>query len=387
MYRIFETLFIFLSVLFFLLAISNSETQHYAIIILFVISVLECLFYNIVIYHIVNKEHKERNRIRNKYHKWMSRICYSVRSPIHTIQIVSEKLNDGSQQINLLKATSDHLSDIINSYIDFINIETQISIKKSETNIIQIIEEILERYSILNSKNINIETNFNINNSVIYTDPLKIRQILNIILNNSMKFTPVNGTISISVSKLSNYIEVKIKDTGPGFKTQPNGLGIIITKYTANALGGNVSLKNRNEISGAEFTLTIPDDKPIQSPNIILPRMFSDTIVYVYEDNSSYRFQLRDMFIKMGMLRKNVKIFSESEELIEQLKIKFPHIILIETNKELYTQIQNQGYTGSIITTSRRKTNQEFELKKPYTYIELKECVEKTLNFYTSIEI
>ncbi len=105
----------------------------------------------------------------------------------------------------------------------------------------------------------------------------KLYQVLNNLISNAIKFSPLDSEVSISLqlSKLNSNILIEISDEGPGipenerhrlFKEFPNlspqptygetstGLGLSITKKIVENLGGKVYHKNRHP-QGSTFTL------------------------------------------------------------------------------------------------------------------------------------
>ena len=111
----------------------------------------------------------------------------------------------------------------------------------------------------------------------LHSDPLRIRQILDRLLDNAVKFTP-SGEIRIEVSGDEHEIRIAIRDSGPGIARENHeavfekfkqlehfltrhhggiGLGLALSRQLASLLGGYLSLES--EIGeGACFTLHLP---------------------------------------------------------------------------------------------------------------------------------
>ncbi len=101
--------------------------------------------------------------------------------------------------------------------------------------------------------------------------------LLNLV-SNAIKFTPEEGTVTISVARSSSLLEISVADTGigiaeddmkqifkefhqidhgPGRKHEGTGLGLALTKRFALLHGGDVRVSSRvNE--GSVFTLALP---------------------------------------------------------------------------------------------------------------------------------
>lgn len=402
---------------------NNLESQRHVvscIAILYTLNLIQVLFYNGTIVYIIKKENKIKDKIRRGYKKWMAHMCYSIRSPVHTINYISDTIlkqnnlhgNLENHKIRLLSATINQLFDTVNSYSDFTNMDTNnIIIKNKNTDLFKTANSIFEQYQIINMNTLTMELDFDnlLINREIVTDPMKIRQILSTALHNSTKFT-TQGKIVLKVrKKTNNFIEFTITDTGRGLKGKEEkiidyktGLGLLLSKYTAEAMGGYITLKNRSDgIRGAEFTLAIPYEENNYSPElnrILLPRMFSEVIVFACEDDSSHRYTLKDMFLSFGIVSANIKIFSDGDEMINYMKnpkAYIPHIIFLDifmkrmNGDELYEHIRELGYTGPIIAitanvyNNKKYLEQGFEkvLNKPYKPSQLRDIIEQSLNF------
>lgn len=101
-----------------------------------------------------------------------------------------------------------------------------------------------------------------------------IRQILVNLIVNAIRYSPENGTISLSFARTAGTASVTVADEGPGIaagdeqriferfeQAQPKegstGLGLAISRRLARSMGGDVSLES-GPGEGARFTLTLP---------------------------------------------------------------------------------------------------------------------------------
>jgi PAS domain S-box-containing protein len=115
---------------------------------------------------------------------------------------------------------------------------------------------------------------------VIKSDPKRLKQILNSLLDNAVKFTPSEGTVTLRVEAGStdNLICFSITDNGIGISPQDMknlfkpfvqidnrlsrqyegaGLGLVITKKLVDLLGGNIQVDTEVGL-GSCFTVTLP---------------------------------------------------------------------------------------------------------------------------------
>lgn len=106
---------------------------------------------------------------------------------------------------------------------------------------------------------------------------LVVQVIINLV-NNAIKYTPINSEIKVSAKKANSFVAISVADNGPGiseedkskvfemFYTGGNqiadgcrslGLGLPLCKSIINAHGGELILTD-NKPSGAIFTFTLP---------------------------------------------------------------------------------------------------------------------------------
>jgi signal transduction histidine kinase len=140
-------------------------------------------------------------------------------------------------------------------------------------DLLHVLEELISDYSIqINKKKIQIKLNFIENPILINADKVRIIEVFDNLLSNSIKFTE-NGEITISVENLDNMIRITIKDTGMGIEKEylnqifskffttdklGTGLGLYISKIIVLKHSGSIKAQNNDESSGSTFTVILP---------------------------------------------------------------------------------------------------------------------------------
>jgi signal transduction histidine kinase len=114
-------------------------------------------------------------------------------------------------------------------------------------------------------------------------DPDALTQVLLILLDNALKFTPVEGTVSVDIRTYDGLVSIAVRDTGPGIDPDavPHifkrfyqgdtaragsgaGLGLAIAKALVEGQHGNISVQS--EVGrGSVFTVTVPSAKISQT--------------------------------------------------------------------------------------------------------------------------
>ena len=112
----------------------------------------------------------------------------------------------------------------------------------------------------------------------LITDRAIVNTVLRNLIGNAIKYTPANGTVTVSVKQENDWYLVSVQDVGVGIRkedidklfrldvlhTTPgtgnekgSGLGLILCKDFINKIGGNISVQSVYG-KGATFTFSIP---------------------------------------------------------------------------------------------------------------------------------
>ena len=241
--------------------------------------------------------------------EFLSNMSHDIRTPMNGIvgmtAIASANIENTKQVQHCLKqitASSRHLLGLINDVLDMSKIESgkmtlnieQVSLKDIMQGVVNIIQpQIREKQQYFNVyiQDILIEN--------VCSDSLRLSQILLNLLGNAIKFTPEEGSIQVVLyeepSPLgSHYIRshLRVKDNGIGMtkefqdkifelfirednarvqKTEGAGLGMSITKYIVDAMGGTITVDSVPG-KGTEFHVTLDMEKGIdKEEDMVLP--------------------------------------------------------------------------------------------------------------------
>lgn len=226
-------------------------------------------------------------------------MVHELRAPITAIKdsseiIISDKYNlskdEKNEFLEIINQQSKLLLDQIASILDAAKLEAgKFTIKKAQSDISELIQEEIKTFTPpAAKKHINISSDIPQDLPKFSFDRIRIAQVLNNLLSNSLKFTPTGGKIKVSANLSPNQIEISVSDTGIGIpknqqenlfskftqadtssqhsvNTQGTGLGLYVVKGIVEAHGGSVSIESQ-ENQGTTISFSIPIDSPYLSP-------------------------------------------------------------------------------------------------------------------------
>jgi len=163
----------------------------------------------------------------------------------------------------------------IEAYLDSSKHEQKVSIKKGLDHSAEKIKKrwfaLSELMEMIKPKNVpsTIQINFPKNDFEIFANFYKLVVVLSNLVENSLEVLKNDGVINILAREGSNYVQIDIKDSGPGlpaeiikkvfsslYSTKPdgNGLGLKIAKTIIELHGGTISVRN----NPTTFSIKLP---------------------------------------------------------------------------------------------------------------------------------
>jgi signal transduction histidine kinase len=221
-----------------------------------------------------------RNSISN--HNFVRILAHELKNPIQPIlgfsdMIQNNKRLDSNQKNELLKIISRNarkLDIMTNNILDYARMENNIfNLNLESFDIIQVIEDLLSDYDIqVSKKNIKLDIDTPSKKIMIQADKIRIIEVLDNLLSNSIKFTE-RGQITISIQQKSHSVIVAITDTGSGINEEDRkkifskfyttdklgtGLGLYISRIIIEKHLGRIEGRNNKNGVGSTFTIELP---------------------------------------------------------------------------------------------------------------------------------
>lgn len=221
--------------------------------------------------------------------EFLATMSHEIRTPLNGVLGMLHLLEQSGlneQQTNHLKLARNSASTLlntINDILDFSKLDAnKVALEGRTINLIEYLEEFAQTVAIrANDKGIELILDVSlVEHPVVLTDPYRLRQILDNLVSNAIKFTH-RGSVSLYCeTKLVNHsvlLTVDVVDTGIGIEQQQqqhlfkhfsqvdssttrkyggSGLGLVIARKLCQLMGGDISLESEPG-AGSTFTFYI----------------------------------------------------------------------------------------------------------------------------------
>ncbi|MEC7564041.1 MAG: ATP-binding protein [Planctomycetota bacterium] len=237
----------------------------------------------IIVFHDVTEIYRLENMRRN----FVANVSHELKTPLASIQAYAETLLDGAihdSDNNTLFLTqimeqSDRLNLLIQDLLSIARLESGDSIMDfASVNVTEISQRCLDNHQTRASKK-NITLSSTQPNPVwVFAEADGLRQILDNLVDNALKYTPNGGQVTVDIQAESAAVLLKVVDTGIGISEEHKariferfyrvdkarsrelggtGLGLAIVKHLVSAFGGDVQVFSEPD-QGTTFQIEFP---------------------------------------------------------------------------------------------------------------------------------
>ncbi len=246
------------------------------------------------LYHSLTLHNEELNRLVNTNQDYLSQLAHELKSPLASIIGYSDLFlrqqrqqnGENNGQVNIehierVLRNGRHLLRLINDILELSRYDAgKVQPEPEFTNVCELIKNVLEMLEPLaREKNLPIVVNCKHAPQQVFTDPLKLQQILTNLVSNAIRYTE-SGNINITCQVLSDQNwAIAVTDTGIGIvpenQTQifepyfrvgfinksyvpgSTGLGLAIVARLVKLLQGDINLVSQIGV-GSTFSVTFP---------------------------------------------------------------------------------------------------------------------------------
>jgi PAS domain S-box-containing protein len=381
-------------------------------------------------YILAKEEAVSANKAKSEF---LANMSHEIRTPLNGIFGFTSLLKSTdltklqSKFLENANASAQTLLEIINDILDLSKIEAgKMDIENIKVNIFELVDQTIDiiRTQLSNNK---VELLLNIMPDIpayIYTDPLRLKQILMNLLSNAVKFT-AKGEIELKITydptnKKEGFLHFEVRDTGIGIskmqqiklfksfsqvdasttrKHGGTGLGLLISSLLVSKLGGEFQIKSSIR-KGSTFSFSIKTSVD-KTPTIFSKNFNRISRVLVIDDNEKSRQILQNMLKAFGLSVTTCHDGFSALKLIEKNErfdmiftdAEMPRMNGIDFIKRIRAGAHNSTEEKTILmhtdprkinTNHDKKNNIDYEIIKPVKLTEfynLLKSVDKGLSF------
>ncbi|MBL8062944.1 MAG: PAS-domain containing protein [Anaerolineales bacterium] len=225
---------------------------------------------------------KEIDRLKNDF---IHTVSHDLRSPLTAILGYTElieragSLNDSQQEfLQRLQASVQHVTTLVNDLLDLGRLEAGFDTRREMVHLGNVLKYTLDVFdNQIKKKSIKLITDVAPDMKLVRANPIRIRQMLDNLIGNAIKYTPMNGRVTVRMSMQESQIILRVEDTGPGIpgdeqnrvfdkfyraSNRPNGvegtgLGLAIVKSIVESHQGRVWVESKVGV-GSTFAVLLP---------------------------------------------------------------------------------------------------------------------------------
>ncbi len=233
----------------------------------------------------ITKE-KEIDKAKTEF---VSLVAHQLRSPLTVVRWYVEMLlnreqgditKEQKQSLQEIQEGNQRMTDLVNMFLNISRIEMgTFSVSPEEVRPSLVVKSVLDELkSIYQKKQVSIETELVSAERVYLLDVVLFRIIVQNLISNAVKYTPVEGSVRIRIYEGEESLVFSVSDTGIGIPekdrkflfsrmfraknavnidAQGNGLGLYIVKEIVETSGGSITFTSE-ENKGSTFIVQFP---------------------------------------------------------------------------------------------------------------------------------
>lgn len=280
----------------------------------------------------LSEKEREANRAKSEF---LAHMSHEIRTPMNAIIGLTYLLQKTTlsekqlQHIQKIDGASQNLLRVINDILDFSKIEAgKLDVETTDFSLDEMVNGISDLANVKLKQKPGVELIFDIDRNLpnrLVGDPVRLKQILLNLIDNSIKFTD-KGEVKLSLSTLSETdekinIRFLVSDTGIGIEQEKlkslfspfiqadasttriyggTGLGLTICKRLIDMMGGTITVDSTPG-EGTTFTIEMSLDKSAKSSKKrLLEQQGAKLKALVVDDLESARMVMCEMLESFG---------------------------------------------------------------------------------------
>lgn len=330
---------------------------------------------------------------------FLAKMSHEIRTPLNAIMNMGRFLGDTeldkaqSKHVRMLNQSATHLLAVVDDILDFSKVRAgEVAIERIPFDVTELVKSCAENFFIeAMQKGVALDVDIGPKvEGFVVGDPLRIRQVLQNLINNAVKFTG-EGEITVSVDRTDKGFLFAVADTGIGISRDRmdavfgdfvqgdnsvgrryggTGLGLTICKGLVGLMGGEIKLESQVNLgTKVSFLLNLPDaDEPQLDEQDLFEEecRFDGVKMLVVEDNPINQMVAQTVLCNWGAV---VKVAGDGQQALDYVSGQgVPDVIIMDYHMPVLNGLQatrilrERGVTVPIIALSAAALENEIEM-------------------------
>jgi len=239
----------------------------------------------------IERQNEELRRLNDLKNTFLGIAAHDLRNPIGAIQTSIGLLVDPAFGISEAERASllermgrytRHMLALLNDLLEVTQIESgKLSLNLEPVHLRGFLDEAVQQQAMLAAPKGTRVLLQAVPEGTVVVDPLRLRQVVDNLISNAVKFSPPGSTVRVSAERILAGWQVNVQDEGPGITEQDRnrlfqdfarlsakatggekstGLGLAISRRVVEAHGGRIGV-NSEPGHGATFWFMLPDQE------------------------------------------------------------------------------------------------------------------------------
>lgn len=233
---------------------------------------------------------KEVDRLRSEF---IHTVSHDLRSPLTSVIGYAElveragTVNDSQRDfLRRIQESVQHITSLINDLLDLGSIEAGFDTRREFVQLEGILRYTLDMLQgQIKSKRLKVQTDIAPSMPALRANPIRLRQVLDNVVGNAIKYSHANGNVNISIKSEGDQVILQVADEGPGIpaadvphifdkfyrggnitSTEGSGLGLAIVKTIIENHQGRIWVESTVG-RGSSFFIVLPIlSEPLTTP-------------------------------------------------------------------------------------------------------------------------
>lgn len=237
---------------------------------------------------IVVEDVTQQRAAEDARHEFVAHATHELRAPLTNIRLYLESLLDDNQldptqrarSLNIINAETHRLERMVGDMLSVAEIEAgSLKLKHDDVNLMQVLADVASDFDQqAKEKRVDLEATLPPKLPTLQGDRDKLTMAIQNIVGNAVKYTPANGTVTVSAEVAKGAVVIEVHDTGIGIKPEEHekvfekfyratdkrvsgitgsGLGLALAREVVRLHGGDITVDSQID-QGSTFTIRLP---------------------------------------------------------------------------------------------------------------------------------